>query len=211
MKKFLSALMTCALLIVAFVQSAAAQDYVLGPGDVLSISVYGYDELQLKEAIVRPDGKLAFPLTGELQAAGLSAGQLTENITASLGEYVKNPKVIINVDKFRTTRVYVLGEVAKSGLFELEKQHNLLDAIGIAGGFTEGSAKKKVFIIHKDQPDHPVKVNLLKLLEGADMTQNITLAEGDVVYITRNHKINFARDILPYISAIYQINDLVNN
>jgi polysaccharide export outer membrane protein len=187
------------------VQSVAAQDYVLGPGDVLSISVYGYDELQLKEAIVRPDGKLAFPLIGELQAAGLSAGQLTETITVSLGEYVKTPRVIVNVEKFRTTRVYVLGEVARPGLFELEKQHNLLDAIGIAGGFKETAAKKKVFVIHKDQPDKPVKVNLLKLLERADMTQNITLAEGDVVYVTRNHKIVFARDILPYIGAAYQV------
>lgn len=214
MKKKASVLLLCALLIIIALQPISAADYVLSPGDELTIFVYGYEEFQakeLKEFIIRPDGKLAFPLVGEIQAAGLSPGVFTMALTTALSEYIVNPKVTVNVDKYHTTRVYVLGEVTKPGLYEIERQHNLLDAVGIAGGYTENAAKKNIFIIHKDNPQKTVKVNLLKLLERGDLSQNVALADGDVVYLTRNHKIVFARDILPFISAVYQVNELNND
>lgn len=209
MKKRISVLLFCALFLLIALQPLSAAEYVLGPGDVLNISVYGYEELQAKELIVRPDGKLAFPLVGEIQAAGLSAGTFTDVLAAELGQYVVNPLVTINVEKFRTTRVYVLGQVSKPGLYEIEKQHNLLDAVGIAGGYTDKAAKKNIFIIHKDNPNKPVKVNLLKLLQRGDMSQNVALADGDVVYLTSSHKINFGRDIMPFVTGLYQF-DRIN-
>jgi polysaccharide biosynthesis/export protein len=207
MRKFLQMIVFSITLILISAGTAWAEEYTLGSGDVLTIGVYGYEELQVTGLTVRPDGKIAFPLVGEIQAAGLSPGTLTAALTSSLSEYVKNPKVTINVDKFRTTRVYVLGEVARPGMYEIEKQHNLLDAIGMAGGFTKDTAKKHVFIVHKDNPNQATKANLLKLLKRGDLTQNVALADGDVVYLTKNHKIIFARDILPYISAVYQVNE----
>lgn len=210
MKKLLSVLLLCALLLTNAPQSVHAEDYQLGAGDVLSIGVYGYEELQVKELTVRPDGKIAFPLVGELQVAGLSPGVFTAALTSNLSEYVVNPKVTVNVDKFRTTRVYVLGEVTKPGMYEIEKQHNVLDAIGIAGGYTKDAAKKNIFIVHKDNPNQSTKVNLLRLLERGDMTQNVALADGDVVYLTKNHRIEFGQDILPYISAVYQLTRIDN-
>jgi polysaccharide biosynthesis/export protein len=209
MRKFLQMIVFTITLIIISAGTAWAQEYTLGSDDVLNISVYGYQELHVT-VIVRPDGKIAFPLVGEVQAAGLSPGALSAALTSSLSEYVKNPKVTINVDKFRTTRVYVLGQVAKPGIHEIQKQHNLLDAIGMAGGFTKDTAKKNIFIIHKDKPNQVTKVNLLKLLERGDLTQNVALADGDVVYLTKNHKIVFSRDILPYITAAYQVNEVSN-
>lgn len=132
-------------------KEVAAKEYQLGAGDVLTIGVWGVPDLQAKEYVVRPDGKVAFPLVGEIQAAGVTTEALTTTMTTSLSEYVKNPKVTVNVTKFHTTRVYVLGMVTKPGLYELEKQHNLLDAIGMAGSYTKEAAKKKVVIIRKDQ------------------------------------------------------------
>jgi len=114
----------------------------------------------------------------------------------------------VNVAKFRTTRVYVLGEVNKPGMYELEKQHNLLDAIGMAGSYTKRTAKKEIFIIRKKNGKKPQKVNLLKLLKNGDISQNVALNEGDVVYLTSNGKINFATDILPWFSAVYQADRL---
>ena len=161
--------------------------------------------MQVKEVAVRPDGKFAFPLVGEVQAAGISTGQLTDVLIKGLSDYVKDPKVSINIFKLRTTRVYVLGEVAKPGMYELEKQHNLLDALGAAGSYTQNAAKRKVYIIHKDQMSPPIKVNLMNIWEKGDMSQNHALADGDVVYLSGNGKINFASDILPWISATYQV------
>ncbi|WP_312518514.1 polysaccharide biosynthesis/export family protein [Anaerospora sp.] len=188
--------------------SAQPDDYKLGPGDVLSVGVWGYEDLKNEELIIRPDGKLSFPLAGELNVQGMTAGELTTALAARLGNYVIDPNVTVNIAKFRTTRVYVLGEVTKPGMYELEKQHNLLDAIGMAGSYTKRAAKKEIFIIRRDNVDKPQKVNLLKLLKNGDSSQNVALNEGDVVYLTSNGKINFATDILPWFSAVYQADRL---
>lgn len=191
--------------------SAFAQDYRLGAGDVLNISVWGYEELQLLELIVRPDGKIAFPLVGEVLVDGKSTAELTASLTTGLSEYVKDPKVTVNVHKFRTTRVYVLGQVQKPGLYEIEKQHNLLDAIGMAGGYTKDAAKKKIQIIRKDNTGKPIKANLVNLLSKGDMTQNYVLHNGDVVFLSDNGRIDFAKDILPWVSAAYQVTEMQDN
>jgi len=183
------------------VNVAGAEDYRLGAGDVLTIGVWGYENLQADELVVRPDGNIAFPIVGELQVAGRSSAQLTDVLTKGLSDYVKNPKVTVNILKYHTTRVYVLGMVTKPGLYELEKQHNLLDAIGIAGSYTKEAAKKKVTIIRKDQTSTPIKVNLMNIWEKGDMTQNYALGDGDVVYLSDNGQIN----ISSILSAAYQL------
>lgn len=185
-----------------------AQDYCLAPGDILNINVWGYQELAVKEQIVRADGKIAFPLAGEVKAEGLTTAMLTDILTEMLSGYVKDPKVTVNIFKPRTTRVYVLGEVTKPGMYEIEKQHKLLDAIGIAGGYTKDAAKKNVIIMHQDSKEEPIKVNLLNLLKKADMSQNHILHDGDVVYLSSNNRIDIARDILPYLSGIYYVKHL---
>lgn len=192
---------------------ASAEEYRLAPGDVIGISVWGHDEFQgtnqQEQGIeIRPDGRVSFPLAGEVLAAGLTPAELTGILTAGISEYVLDPQVTVNVMKFHTTRIYVMGEVAKPGLYEIEKQHNLLDAIGSAGGMTKDAAKKKVFVIHKDQTGNPLKINLLKLLEKGDMSQNTRLADGDVVYLTSNGRLDFAKDILPYLSGLYYVTHL---
>ncbi|SMC97942.1 polysaccharide biosynthesis/export family protein [Sporomusa malonica] len=193
------------LMMLSVVNIAWAEDYRLGPGDVLSINVLGFDELQVEDLVVRADGKIAYPLIGEVQVSGHSTSELTETITAGISHYTNDPKVTVNVTKFRTTRVYVLGEVARPGMYELEKQHLLLDAIGAAGGYTKDALKKKVYILHKDCNNQPLEINLIKLLRQGDMTQNCVLNDGDVVYFAHSGRIDFSRDILPFFSVAYQI------
>lgn len=205
MKRVMTMLVVAILMVSMAIGVVGAEEYRLGAGDVLNVTVWGYEDLQVKDLVVRPDGNISFPLVGEIQAAGSSPGQLTVNLTKGLSEYVKEPKVTVNVLRFHTTRVYVLGEVIKPGMYEIEREHSLLDAIGIAGGYTKNAAKKQVLILRKDKMDAPIKVNLLNLLTKGDMTQNYSLAEGDVVYLSDNGKINFAGDVLPWISATYQL------
>ena len=193
------------------VNSAIAREYLLGPGDILTIGVWGYEELKLEELAVRPDGKIAFPLVGEVEATGKTVSELTGALTSGLSVYVKEPIVTVNILKFRTTRVYVLGEVQKPGMYEIERSHNLLDAIGMAGSYTKNAAKRKVHIIRQDRSAEPIKANLLNLLTKGDMSQNYTLNDGDVVYLSDNGRVDFARDILPWISATYQVSEIQNN
>jgi len=208
MRKIRCWLIILGLLILAPLVKLRADDYLLGPGDVLNISVWGYDQLQLAEVNIRPDGKIAVPLIGELNASGLTPLQLSDQIKDSLTTYLKNPVVTINIVKFRTIRVYVLGEVTKPGMYELEKQHNLLDAVSIAGGYTIYALKSKVYVVSKESGQYQ-KVNLAKILKKGDLTQNVLLHDGDVVYLAGNG-VNFINDILPYIAAAYQIKILTS-
>ena len=184
--------------------TAQAADYQLDYGDVLNISVWGIDELQAKELPISPDGKLSFPLAGEMDVKNLTTAQLTAKLTTSLSQYYNSPIVTVNVIKARTTRVYVLGEVPKPGMFELTKDHTLLDAIGMSG-YTAYAAKKKVSIVRRGEKVSSLTVNLQAILEKGDFSQNVTLNEGDVVYLSNNGKIDFFKDIAPWISQIYMI------
>jgi polysaccharide biosynthesis/export protein len=229
MQKILKALITAVLLLVILGGGlATAEEYRLGPGDVLSISIWGLEDVvnppmangtsissvspvpridaaAVNGFVIRPDGKISFPLVGEVTAAGLTVGQFTGVITQALKEYINDPKVTVNIARLRTTRVYVLGEVFRPGMYELDKQHNLLDAVGIAGGYTQYAAKKSVFVLRSGKSDQPLKINLLKLLREGDMSQNVLLSEGDVVYLTSSGKMDFARDVLPFLTGAYYV------
>lgn len=206
------ALVICLLIIGGSI--AMAEEYRLGPGDVLNISLWGYEEVTSKTQIasaagvvngylINYDGKLSFPLVGEITAAGLTTSQFTAALTQALKEYINDPKVIVNIVKFRTTRVYVLGEVNRPGMYELEKLHNVLDAVGIAGGYTKYAAKKSVFLLRGGRPEQPIKINLLKLLKEGDMSQNYQLFDGDVVFLSDSGKLDFTRDVLPLLTGGY--------
>ena len=218
MRKLIAFLLLTSLLLPAAATVRAATDpYVLRPGDVLAITVLGYDEFVPPANasgppgfLVRPDGNFSFPLIGEVAVQGLTAGQLTEVLRTRLSEYLIDPKVTVNLAKLGGTRVYVLGEVVRPGSYEIEKAHNLLDAVTAAGGPTKDGAKRNVYIERRSKPNEFQKVNLLAILKKGDQSQNVPLNEGDAVYLTSNGRINFATDIMPFITASYYI-DYIGN
>ena len=192
--------------------------YILHPGDMLSINVFGYPELSfpnpghMEGLTIRPDGKLTYPFLGEITAKGMSVKDFAKLLSDQLGEIYVNPVLSVNIMRFGTERIYVLGEVNQPGAYELDKSRNLLDAIGAARGWTKDAAKTKVFIIRKDQNGKPpLKVNLMALLKEGDTSKNYPLQQGDVVYLTENHRIDFAKDIVPLINAAYMITWISND
>jgi polysaccharide biosynthesis/export protein len=203
MKRYGLLFLSMLLLIFSLGGSAWAGDYCLGPGDILDISAWSYNELQVNGLMVRPDGKIAFPLIGEIEVEGLTLTALAAKLSLGLSAYVNNPRVTVNLIQLRTVRAYVLGEVNKPGMYEIAKSHNLLDFLSMAGGFTHYAVKKSVYVVHKKDGTYE-KVNLNDLLKKGDLTQNIELDEGDVVYLASNG-LDFIKEILPYITAAYQI------
>jgi len=200
----------------ALAGGAAAQEaYKLRPGDILSITVLGYDDFAPPTNVngapgflVRPDGLFSFPLIGEVSIQDQTIGTLTEVLRSRLSEYLLAPKVTVNLARLGATRVYVLGEVVKPGSYEIEKAHNLLDAITAAGGPTKDGAKRNVYVVRQSKPGEFQKVNLLAILQKGDQSQNVALNEGDSIYLTSNGRLNFAADILPFLTATYYIKDL---
>ena len=195
MKKIAAALALCAAL--TFSGAAAAEDYIMSPGDQLQIYVLGHPDISSTRAnndsayTVRPDGKLNFPLVGEIDVNGMTVFEFTQLLTKELSEYIINPNITVNVAKLGTTRVFVMGEVNRQGMYELTKSHRVLDALGAAGGFTQKAAKKDVYLVRNaGKPEEIVqKLNINNFLRKGDVTQNLVLHEGDCLYLTSNHKI----------------------
>ena len=208
MKKYvlaavLGALLTCSSLTAA----APSNDYIMTPGDQLQIYVLGHPDLSSTRAnsdsayTVRPDGKLNFPLVGEIDTNGLTVYEFTNLLTKELSEYIINPMITVNVAKLGTTRVFVLGEVKNQGMHELTKSHRVLDALGAAGGFTEKAAKKSIFLVRNrgTAEENVQKLNILNYMKKGDMSQNLVLQEGDCLYLTSNHKITLL-DIMLFVN-----------
>ena len=201
MKKIAAALALCAAL--TFSGVAAAEEYIMSPGDQLQIYVLGHPDISSTRAntdsayTVRPDGKLNFPLVGEIDVNGMTVFEFTQLLTKELSEYIINPNITVNVAKLGTTRVFVMGEVNRQGMYELTKSHRVLDALGAAGGFTQKAAKKNIYLVRNvGQPEEIVqKLNINNFLRKGDVTQNLVLHEGDCLYLTSNHKITLA-DVL---------------
>ncbi len=196
--------------------TACAEEYYMRPGDELNIVVtqqqdLGNSSTNQSPFVVRPDGNVSFPLVGEIHAEGMTVSQFTDVLQQGLSRYIVNPDVSVNISKLGRVRVYVFGEVRKPGAVELDKGHTVIDAIGAAQGFTRDTAKKKIFLIHQDQPKSLIPINLNNMLKTGDMSQNVTLREGDILYLTKNHRIDFARDIAPIFSSIYMITEAKDN
>ncbi|MBP2639381.1 MAG: polysaccharide export protein [Firmicutes bacterium] len=190
------------------VQPVSAASYAIAQGDVLSIDVFGLEEMQFKEIIVRPDGKIDFPLIGEIQAAGSTPSELALTMQEKLAPFVKAPKVSVNIARFHTIKVYVLGEVNRPGIIELQYSHTVIDAIAGAGSWTKDAAKKKIHLIRYGQKSDPIVVNLLHMLKKGDTTQNYELGNGDILFLDGNGRLDWARDIAPIISSSYYISRL---
>ena len=201
MKKYLlAAVLGLAL---TFCGAAAAEEYIMTPGDQLQIYVLGHPDISSTRAnndsayTVRPDGKMNFPLVGEIDVNGLTVYEFTQLLTKELSEYIINPKITVNVAKLGTTRVFVMGEVSKQGMYELTKSHRVMDALGAAGGFTQKAAKKDIYLVRNGvrEEDRVQKLNILNYMKKGDMSQNLVLQEGDCLFLTSNHKISLA-DVL---------------
>jgi polysaccharide biosynthesis/export protein len=159
-----------------------SSEYIIGPGDVLQITVWKNDTLS-RSLPVRPDGKISMPLLHDVQAAGLTAMQLRDKISTALGEFMPNPEVAVSVTDVRSMRISILGEVAKPGVLELRGQTTILEAIAMAGGFKDFASPSKITIIRTEEGGKTkrIRFNYNKAVGSDD--ENIVLRSGDVVVV----------------------------
>ena len=185
------------------------QIYRLRQGDELTIDVVQQMDLGANKTFtIRPDGYVSFPMVGNIKADGMTVEEFTQSLTNSLSTYIINPDVSVNVAKLGGVRVYVFGEINKPGAYTLTKSSTVIDAIGAAGSFNWDTAKKKIFLIHQNDPTKPIEINLNNILKTGDMSQNYVMREGDILYLTKNSKISFSRDIVPILTGAYMVSHI---
>ena len=165
-----------------------AQDYIVGEGDVLKITVYDHDDLTTI-ARVSGDGVIAFPLIGQIDVKGLTLAQISQKISALLSDgYVINPQVSIFIQEFRSKKAFIMGEVTKPGLYVLPGQTTFLSLLSEAGGLTKEAGDKVIIkrkVTPQDQNEKIISIDLKRLIEKGDTSLDVPIMDGDSIYVTK--------------------------
>lgn len=164
-------------------QMIKSNDVPLGVGDTIDIDVYRHADLK-RSLRIDENGKINYPLIGDVEVVGLSAFQLRSKLQEALSKYLVDPQVMVTIKGSHSQKVFVLGEVTKPGVLALEAPMSVLEAISQAGGFTLDAKNESVMLIRGNR-DNPqlVKLDLERLLKQGDVSQDIAMKAGDVVYV----------------------------
>jgi polysaccharide export outer membrane protein len=176
-----STIFIAVLLVAGFLSSAFAQrpalnpiaraygesEFRLGPDDVIEVFVYKEPDLSAT-VVVRPDGKISLPLIGELTVSGKTAVELQKEIAQKLIQYIAQPTINVIVKEVNSAKVSVLGEVKTPGMYKIMHRATVLDAIALAGGFTEYAKRDKVtlFRIGSNGQQQQIHINVDDQLKG---------------------------------------------
>jgi len=190
--------------------SKKATAYRLGAEDVITISILaGGEEQVVKEMVVGANGNVNVPFIGKIKAAGLTMEELEKDITKPLArDFFVDPQVHLQIKEYHSLQFFISGAVKKPGMFELEYIPTIMDLIANAGGVLPERGNL-AYILRGgsgDMPDkdklddetlkkdisskEPIKVDLIKLLDEGNMSENIILQSGDTVYIPLGTKLN---------------------
>jgi polysaccharide export outer membrane protein len=148
--------------------------YRLGPDDILSITVFGEPDLNLKDSRVAANGRISFPLLGQILVKGLTITELEAELTRRLADgYLRRPRVTVTINEYRL--VYVNGEVKRAGGYSYRDGLTVRKAVTLAGGFTERASPGKITLIREDGHESPQRVDLNDRLRPGDI---ITVGES---------------------------------
>ncbi|MBA4366821.1 MAG: sugar ABC transporter substrate-binding protein [Desulfobacterium sp.] len=159
-------------------------EYTIGSGDVLDITTWKEADFSREELFVRIDGKITFPLLGDIQAAGRTPQQLKISIEKQLATYVGSPVVTVNVRVPGSQKFYVLGEVVRTGEYNLVKHLTIIQAFALAGGFTEWASKDEIILFRvEDGKEKIIRVDYKSILKGENFENNILIKANDTIIV----------------------------
>jgi polysaccharide export outer membrane protein len=164
---------------------AATDDpnYVIGPEDELIISVWKEPEIS-RSVPVRPDGKISLALLNDVQATGRTPMQLGSDITEKLKNFISEPQVTVIVAKINSQRIFVVGEVPRTGSYTLLPNMTAVDAISSAGGFTPFAKRTKIYILRKENGRvSSIPFNYKDVVKNRRSDQDVVLKPGDRIVV----------------------------
>jgi len=160
----------------------------LGPGDVLNFSLYDQPETANQNIAVGPDGRVSFLQAVDLLATGLTIDELRAKFDTELGKFYRSPRTIITPAQYRSKKYYMLGTIANSGVYQLDRPTTMIEGIARAGGLQTGLFDQNTveladlshsFVIRGGKR---LDLDLEALFQKGDLSQNITLEPDDYVY-----------------------------
>ena len=164
--------------------SSGDDDYVIGPLDVVSISVWRESELSRVEP-VRPDGKISLPLVGEIRASGMTPRMLQSLIAKELEDYIHKPAVTVIVTEVNSHKFNIIGQVQRPGAYALSPHMTVLDAMAVAGGFRDFAKVRKIYVLRRSPDGSSVRIpfDYKEALKGIGSYLNLEILPGDTVVV----------------------------
>ena len=158
-------------------------NYIIGAGDVLEISVWKNEDLT-KLLTVLPDGKISFPLIGEVMAEGKTLAQLKKELESKISRFVPDPVLSVVIQQLNSNMIYVIGKVRNPGRFALNSDIRVLQGLALAGGLNPFAEQNKIRIF-REEGDKTLIFHFRydDVSTGKKLEQNIRLKRGDVIVV----------------------------
>ena len=196
-------------------QAAETIEYTIGLGDVLNISVWQWPDLDMPNVVVRPDGKISFPLVGDVKAEELTLTELDRILTEKLEEFIKDPEVSVAINQFGGRKVILLGSVASQGVYAPTGRTSVLEVIALAGGFRQDAVASSIILI-RQQPERNLfyRLNLKMALRGGNMRDNIEVESNDIIFVPKRFitSVNeFVGQVTPMLGGVLTANAVLKD
>ncbi len=163
--------------------SAKKTNYRIGPNDILHVYVWKEEELT-QDVIVMPDGRISFPLIGEIEAQGKTVTGLQLTITEKLKEFITVPNVSVIVRESRSRIIYTIGKIVRPGPYPLAAEMTVIQALSACGGFAEWADEKHIIIVRREVGrETQILFNYKDFISGENVRQNILLKPGDTIVV----------------------------
>jgi polysaccharide biosynthesis/export protein len=160
------------------------EEYYIGAGDVLNVSVWKEPEASVAGVVVRPDGKIGLPLLKEVEVIGLTPTQVEKLITQRLDKLIPAADVTVVVTTIRSKKIYIVGAVNKEGPIPFTYRMTVMQAISEAGGLNAYAKRKKIYILRTENgKDYKLPFDYEAALRGERMELNIPLQPGDTLVV----------------------------
>jgi polysaccharide export outer membrane protein len=168
----------------ALKERGVPDEYRIGAGDVLQISVWKEPEASVGATVVRPDGKISLPLLKEIELVGLTPTEAEKIITARLTKFIPAADVTVVVSAINSKKVYIVGAVKKEGPIPYNYRMTVMQALSEAGGLSDYAKRKKIYILRtQNGKDYRLPFDYEAVLKGERMELNIPLLPGDTLVI----------------------------
>jgi len=178
--------------------------YRLFKGDTFNVLAIGFpDGIGVNNITVGIDGYVQLPYVGSVKLEGLTLDEAKAVLMESLGEYLRIPDMSLLITGYGPRKVYVMGTVAAPGIHALDiDSMNAYAALASAGSWTNRARSTRIQIIRvRDDVMYYRTLNMKDYIKKHDLTQNVVLEDGDIIYVPESNGIKIAEDILPYVNA----------
>ncbi len=162
--------------------------YQVAPGDVMDLNFVFSPEFNQTEVAVQPDGFVSLAGIGDVHVAGLTVPQVTAAVGKAYEKILNNPEIVVKLRNFNEPYFIVGGQVGHPGKYELRAPTTLIEAVEVAGGFTEMSKHSEVWLFHR-MPDGTVqskRVDAKHMLAKGNLNEDVRVQPGDTIYVPQN-------------------------